>query len=266
MYKLSNIAVFPSFKNLPIKHGFSWGETTKNMSESFDDPSVVAKRVNSFLKTLEMSIHPNVVKIQPDNPFNDPNKMEITKATLLRGNNEAGNVLVGANFIYTFDPSIAIIIEPGDCPCSILFGQDRDGRNFVGIVHSSAAEVNKLTPKKAVDCLKSRHGADPKEIKIGISPGISKDYYFIKDSDGFDLNNWKGFAQEKLEKGQKRFYLDLQGNTIKQYEDEGVVPSNIEVYKVDTFESALEGKTFSHRLSTVLNSPDGRYILACQLN
>src|SRR3989344_3651220 len=185
-----NIVTFENLSKLPIIHGFSWGREAENMSEGFDDPSIIQGRVANFLNSLNISSNLPIVRISPDNvSFHDPDILELSKEILKRKLSDAGEIEVGANAIFTKEKDIVLTVKPADCAICIVYAETQDGKIFIDIV----------------------------------------------------------------------------GNVTKQLKEAGVPENNIETSLVDTFAHAMEGNTFSHRLSRDENFPEGRYIVAVKL-
>lgn len=261
MFKKENTAIFPLLSTLPIVHGFSWGEGAPNMSEAYSDPNLIEMRVSGFLRTLGVNPSCVVVKINPNkNPLKDPNIMEITKGLLKRKLTDAGEIEVYANSIFTKLSDTVLTVKPADCAICILYFETKIKEKFVGLIHCSAKETDRRLPKKTIEHFKRNYLVNPTAIKIGITPAISKEYFYVNPGE-INEENWKGFMQKKND----LIFLDIIGNVRYQLENSGIPTKNIQYFDVDTFSSALVGKTFSHRLARDLNLPDGRYIVAVGL-
>lgn len=262
MVKKDSIAIFPILSTLPVVHGFSWGQDAENMSEKYSsDPNLIELRVSDFLIELGANQTSIVVTINPnENPYNDPDVMEVTNELLQRHLTEAGEINVAANSIFTHLSNTILTVKPADCAICILYFENNLKEKFVGLIHCSARETNKLLPEQTIKYLKENYMVDPKSIKVGITPAISKEYFSVKE-DKINENNWGGF----MEKKDGLIYIDIIGNVMNQFSKSGLLSENIQFYGIDTFTSALEGKTFSHRLARDLNLPEGRYIVAVGL-
>ena len=262
MYKKENIAVFPSLLKKGILHGFSWGEDARNMSEAFDDANKIEERVFDFLKVINISPSRLLVRINPHlNIFKDPDILDINKEILKRQMTDTGEIEVGANFIYTSLSDIVLTVKPADCAICLLYFIDSLGNRYVGLCHCSAKEVDKQVLINGIKHLNKSLDINPSEIYICITPAISKDYYFVNSGE-INESNWNGF----MEKKDNKIFLDILGNILSQLTQAGIPNQNIEYYKIDTFSSAAEGKTFSHRLSSTTNIPEGRFFVAIGLN
>jgi copper oxidase (laccase) domain-containing protein len=257
VFLVNNVYIFRSLLSLPVIHGYSWGEGSLNMSENYSDISLVKERVREFLATLGINKTTPIVKINPVNKgSSDPDIMEITKDILKREVTDAGEIEVFGNSIYTKIKEVALVIKPADCAICVYYFECKQGK-YVGLIHCSAKETDKLIAKQTIRHLKNKYGIDPSEIKMGITPAISKEFYSVKN-DEINIKNWEGFAVIKGEE----IYLDIVGNVLHQLIEEGLRREKIEIINEDTFTSALEGKTFSHHMSEQLGLPNGRFIVA----
>lgn len=261
MFDKKNIATLPLFKKLPVIHGFSWGEEAPNMSEAYSDPNIIEIRVSSFLQALGINPTSIVVRINPNqNPFNDPDTMEITKELLKRKLTDAGEIEVASNAIFTKLTDLVLTVKPADCAICILYFENKLKEKFVGLIHCSAKETDKLLPKETIEYLKANYMVEPNAIKVGITPAISKEYFYVGPNEIQEVN-WKNF----MEKRNGLLFLDIVGNVIFQLGKAGILSENIQYFDIDTFASALVGKTFSHRMARDLKLPNGRYIVAAGL-
>lgn len=259
---VKNVAFFSSLSKYPITHGFSWGREAENMSEAFDDSILIRKRVADFLVSLKISPNLPIIRISPDNPnLSDPNILELNKEILNRKLSEAGEIEVSANSIFTKEKNLVLTVKPADCAICIIYFENKNNEKFVGLIHCSAWETNKLLPFNSIKYLIKEKFADPKNINIGITPAISQEFFYINEGE-IKKENWKGFI--KIRNG--KIFIDIAGNVIKQLKDAGIPKKNIEANRTDTFSQALVGKTFSHRLSRDENFPEGRFIVAVKLN
>src|SRR3990167_130193 len=258
---VKNIVTFENLSKLPVIHGFSWGRKAENMSEGFDDPNIVQERVANFLNSLSIPSSLPIIRISPDNVrFNDPDILEINKEILKRKLSDAGEIEVSANAIFTKEKDIILTVKPADCAICVIYLETKNGEQFVGLIHCSAWTTDKLLPFDAIEYLTRVKSADPRKIKIGITPAINQDFFYVDKKD-ITLDNWKGFVKKR----DGKIFIDILGNVLKQLAEAGVLNQNIEIYRKDTFSHAMEGNTFSHRLSRDEDFPEGRYIVALKL-
>jgi len=262
VFDKKNIATFSLLLKLPIIHGFSWGEEAPNMSEVYsDDRNTIEARVSSFLIALGIRPSSIIVRINPNNdPHDNTDITEITKELLKRKLIDAGEIEVSSNAIFTKLNDVVLTVKPADCAICILYFENNRKEKFVGLIHCSAKNTDKLLPKKTIEYLMENYSVEPKTIKVGITPAISKEYFYVNPGE-IQENNWEDF----MEKRNGLIFLNIVGNTIFQLKKTGILSESIQYYGIDTFTAALVGKTFSHRLARDLNLPNGRYIVAASL-
>jgi copper oxidase (laccase) domain-containing protein len=269
-------AILPLLEALPIKHVFSWGKDSGNMSPVYagnESEEVVRARIKGLLESSG---------IEYKNDANTKGAFEGThlqmQEVVLEDLTKQPETAFEANFIFTRDPRVVLSIRPGDCNVSIIYCVDKSGREIVGLIHSSAMSANMGLPRYAIQHLIIEEEVDPTTIKIGITPGISSKHYSLNETDykvkdetfsrTIVEHNWKEHIAKKdpNKPDDQQRPVDIFGATIMQFIEEGIDPSNIEGYDIDTFEAAENGITFSHRESSINKKPEGRYMIAVKLN
>lgn len=271
----NKVAFLPSLETLPINHAFSWGRESRNMSPVYageEGEETVRARIKYFLEASEME-YKNVANTTGIFEGTHLQMQEVVFEDL----KDQPETKMKSNFMFTRDSRVVLSIRPGDCNVSIIYATDRMGRDLVGIIHSSAQSANAGLPRYAIDYLTQEEDVDISTIRIGITPGISKEHYSIsQESDAIKNKtidkviverNWKQhIAPYDLSQGDEQERpVDILGATIMQYVEEGVSPANIEAYDIDTWEAAARGEAFSNRHSNKTGKSQGRYMVAVQL-
>lgn len=283
-----NIVQFDIFTDTPIanSHGFSWGDGTMSFKwNNGDSEEVIRERITKFLKPLGINYGepPGVIHMTGLFEGSHLQTEEVDRQTLLQ--NDTYEAVEYANIIIISDTEVPVIIRPGDCNISIIYGKTEDGKDIIAKVHSSGESVNAGLPRHAIEHLK-RLKVVQSSIRIGITPGISSKYYGMSEADTkieYDEDgnpkglrrslveaNWKKHLAPKnpnLSNDQKRS-VDILGATIMQYIEEGIEPSQIEAYDVDTYEAMKKGVGFSFEYNLTLGGRQdtgGRYMVAVQL-
>lgn len=262
-YKFPGIAYFPIFQTFPLRAFFSWGKESDNMSvKTGEKESLIQERHNVFFEKLGMPNFHSTILIDP-NVFYSSDIADLDKDDL---DGDAPTV-IGANILFTKDPTITLAAHPGDCPCAVLYTNDADGKPLLGLIHMGRRQIDAQLPQKAITYLKGL-GIDPKTIIIGITPGIlMKNYHIPVDEPLPHADKWGKYITLENNEGKEIYRLDLQGYAVQQFVSSGVRPENIELYEVDTYEAAQQEESFSHRYATVMkdNQLDGRFLLASSL-
>ncbi|MFI5265587.1 MAG: laccase domain-containing protein [Candidatus Levyibacteriota bacterium] len=301
--KEEQVAVFPILNGLPVSAGFSWGAQAYNLMlssqalQQLQDGSprkteATIKYLLGSTQLLKVESRPiDTVRIAPHmkrgKPNNQPEVLEITDGIMEKHREDVlehfedsdfpQNLATGADFVFTRMTGVALVVMPADCPSAVIYAKDKYGRDIVGVSHWGRDEVENLSPAKTIACLRAE-GCAAKDIIVALSPGISKDNYFIQQRDVDrllpNLGRWGDRAEprrvvERARWGdeEERVYLDLAGRITDQVQDFLVPGSNIEIYNVDTYEAAKKGIAPSFRFATTHKSPsrDGRIIITAQL-
>lgn len=266
-YLKTGIGFFPSFNNFPIKHGFSWGTDSPNMAYKWHkgDPNTITRFNNKFLNDLGMEslshsvlmeAYANIDIVDVNNSF-----LSATKST------EKGR-FTPTHIIFTTIPKIPIVLKTGDYTASLVYGITKEKQSLIGIIHSGRNELTAKIPQKGIEYMKNKYGCDPSTIQIGILPCLGVKNHFIKSEDisdrAKDLDAWN---QHMDKDNQGNVFLDMQQSLLSQFVDAGILSNNIEIYKIDTYEAAIRGESFSHRFAVTNQLPErnGRFMISIQL-
>ncbi len=269
----NRIATIPIIEEeTPINLAFTWGGNSQNMSLKYLDEGETAKgnwkRILELLMSQGMPKPPNVIHTiaRFDGEFHQIE--EVTLDNIDPSVTEPLNM--EANFVFTRDPRITLIIRPVDCPVSVIYAKGRNGRNILGLCHSSGLSTNGGVQRISIEHLVEDQNVDPSTIKIGILPGISQNNFYLVEKPGVTPileGNWGDNITPKdpyQGRSQKR-YVDILGATIMQFEKAGVNPANIQAYDIDTYEAAKRGESFSYEYYKKTGQRQGRFLIAAQL-
>lgn len=271
------IAEFEILSGLPLKTGYSWGEKSGTMSFKWkgegEENSKVLQRVESLTSSLDIK-YPGAIHMLGVLEGDQEQYIAVDQSDL---DKDADETVTKANCVYTLDPEVALVIRPADCPISVIYGKTKDGKDLAGFVHSAGVSVNAGIPRQAIETLIRQEEIIPESIKIGITPGISKENYSINDEITIERTtfpvverNWDKYIQPKLTDDiTERRNIDILRATIMQYIEAGISPEQIEAYGVDTYEGHKKGVGFSHRYFQEHQDGEevspGRYMVAVQL-
>lgn len=278
---MEDTVVMPMFNTLGLKHGFSLGPGSKNMSERFaaEGQADIVARVEDFLRRLGMAtLAKSFLAINP-NPQHlrvvDITQTMVTQAAarpLERPNVES---VVTADCLFTTVPNVPLLMKAADCPDVLLYGIGTNNTPVIGLVHAGRPQVNEDVVPLAILHMIESYGVAPHKVVAGIAPGIPPKNYFIQEADSqiIDSEKWDGFALQMPanETRPARIHLDVTGKIIHQLLENGILPSNIQAYgdTVDTYELASQNPhlAFSHRYATETGQPhkNGRFLVAIQL-
>jgi copper oxidase (laccase) domain-containing protein len=283
-----NIAGFGErFAGKPVEGAFSWGKGVQNMAESYahlhkEDRETVRDRRAKFLTYAGLPSLPHAVLFSATRRYGSPSMIEVTEATLtppadngivLLDNGPVETVL-GSDFMYTTE-QLTLFVLPADCITSIMYAEGSRGP-IVGLLHTGHQQIAEGLPTKAINRLVEAYDVDPKEIIIGISPGLSPENYFFQASDIEKLGKFSEW-EEHLTKvsshpqdndGNGGYQVDALGRVLAMYQEAGLAMHNITAHdpnNIDTYSSAARGEAFSHRFASVTQNPNGRHIVAAAL-
>lgn len=270
----NRIAEFEIFRDLPINTGFSWGRESGSMSYKWKSKEEPAERVHARIDVFTKSLGITYPRVIHTRGFFEGSQEQFQRVAAKDLGNE-DETMIDANFVYTSDTNVGIIIRPGDCPISVVYAKTRGGESIAGLIHSSGVATNAGIPRLAIRHLLDREEIDPASVRIGITPGISRKYFSMSEENTIEKStvsiierNWKEHIDlRRTDLDTQRRYVDISGATIMQFQEEGILPSQIEAYLVDTYEAHINGESFSHRLydeNKDLVKP-GRYMVAVQL-
>lgn len=271
----NKVGFFPKLENLdgqPVLARFSYGKDASNMSSVFFDSnkgesSVTGERnTRDFLESQEFVNYSNVIQVQGKFEGTEAQIEEVDLDTLKDKNKVVGNM------IYTRDPNITLIIKPADCPVAVIYCKDKEGNPLVAIDHSGADACNAGITRQGLWYLRDQLGVDLSEAIIVVSPGVSKDNFYITNEpdrrgNGIVERNWGDFiSPRQTDDPSEKRYVDILSAFEMQAIQAGVLPSNIQSYRVDTYKDAAERRAFSRRYSAEHNGErPGGQIVAVQL-
>lgn len=261
---------FATLANLRIYQGFQW-KGASNVSYAWEPgfPEEAARervwqRIVHFLNTLGMdgkkAIHAYAV---PGNAT----IVDITNPDELAAYYDCGRITAEGNAFFTTEPGLPLYSTAADCTQTIFYCERQGQTPVVGLIHAGRAEADKKMPLAAIKHAIERYGLDPAKIKLGITPSLEPAHHEIQAKDFSacvtDPDGWKPYMVRPVADGP--YYLDAASYVVHQFITAGVLPQNIEMYAVGTFESAGRGEGFSNRRSTQNGSPRALFGVAVQI-
>jgi len=246
-------------------HGFTWGETSENMSyrQHDGDPDIIVQRNRQFLGARGM----NASRVVIIEGCTEPQLIDVNPTYLSITPSSERGYFAPVYALFTKLRKQPLAIKPGDCSSVLLSGKTGDGEPLVGIIHATRGELSARLPIAAMQHIEKTYGCDPARTNIGLLPSISAENHAIWaeyiDDHIDDFEEWDGYLKYDEE---GTAYLDAPGLGIKQFVEAGVRPENIELYDVDTYTAARKGEAFSHRYTTHTGQRPGRFMTAIQIN
>lgn len=273
-----SIGIFPTLEDIPgLVQGFTW-YTQENMAlgqEVDDEGKLEARnRYEQFRTVMGCSEIPIGVSLEP---VSDGKQIFFISSDDVVGhiqrevklfcsgiNTYLEPMHIEGNFVFTFERDLPLFVKPGDCPCAIIYWEHPEYGRLLGLLHAGREQLDTYLPQTVFDYLINDLGCDPTRFSIGIAPSISQQHYTIKTQDYHLLQHLRGWESYMKVEGENLF-LDLGKRLHDDIVRSGIPEQNIFQYKVDTYEAAQNGISFSHRYATETKSRNGRFIVAAQL-
>lgn len=111
---------------------------------------------------------------------------------------------------------IALTITVADC--FPLYVSDRVKR-VVGLSHAGWRGITQGIVEHTIEAFVSAFGSDPKDIFLGIGPGIQKCHFEIRDD---SIDKFKHYSSFVKEKGNGAYTVNLQGIIIEKAIQKGI--------------------------------------------
>jgi len=170
-------------------------------------------------------------------------------------NEEAGKIIEKTDGLITADKNLFLTITVADCLPIFIYDPEKE---IVGLIHGGWRSLAKNILAQTIERMTGNFGTLPKDILVGIGPGISQCHFEIKKDllvefeslwscqNSDDRQNFGRTLLTRilLEKEGKSF-LDLKKIAKIQLINSGVKEKNIEISPECTF--CLSSKYFSHR-------------------
>ncbi|MCR4328562.1 MAG: polyphenol oxidase family protein [Patescibacteria group bacterium] len=240
MYQLPEFLKFPK-----LFHAIS-DVSDGNMSFQWGKEEEVSKNRMVFLKKMGIRIE-DCIGTSLDH------KIEVTRVTSAhRGAGmcqREGAVVGDAFFIDT--PSAFLFLLTGDCLPVIFYDPVHA---VAGLAHVSRHNTPQFFMKEILKKMKEWHGSNPRDVIIGIGPGVRKEsYVFTRAVCEILTPVWKEFAVARQEGS---CALDIVGWNVAQLMCAGVQEGNISIAPYDTINDV---RFFSHYRSNNTGESEGRF-------
>jgi copper oxidase (laccase) domain-containing protein len=239
-----------------LNNGFSW--KTQNMSYNFGKKEEVEKSLSDFYKINKLDASKYLINMDSQHK----NRIKFIGKEILQQSSKK-IFSFKCDCLITDSKEVVLLAKPADCAISIIYAESPTNQ-FNILLHTGRAGIDLALPRDLINFLVKKFSVDVKSIKIGISPMISKEHYFIKKRDISLLSNinaWKSFMTIKKDK----IFLDLKNFLIKQFIECNIKHSQIFDSNLDTFTEAQKGNCFSHRYATMNKKNNGRMIVYSKL-
>jgi polyphenol oxidase len=241
IYQIKKLLSYPN-----LIHGFST-KKLGNMSFFWGESDVVLNNRKNFFSNLKIDMKQGV-----STQLKDSNNISIItkKHAGTRMFDKNKTTIIGDGLI-TKEKGIFLLIAVADCLPCLIFDTKQE---IIGLLHLSWKSTEAKLCEKAIKTLISKFNSNPKDIVIGIGPGIHKESFSFKDPIQKQLPGWENFIKD-LPNGNTQ--IDLIGYNISQLKKLKIPSQNIFISKINT---AKNINFFSHfRDSKDSKTEEGRF-------
>jgi YfiH family protein len=154
------------------------------------------------------------------------------------GNEAAGIYVPESDALVTGARNLFLSATGADC--FIIYFYDPE-KGLIGITHAGWRGTLAGVVKNTVQALVENFGTAPKDLRVGISPGIRKCHFEISPGDKIKYQDYPSFILER----DGKVFVDLAGIIRGQLVEKGVLEKNIEDSGICTY--CNERDFFSYR-------------------
>lgn len=213
-----------------------------------DITAVISKKEDGTMKLLGDSVRDKGIIKNRERFFRKlgaDSKLTI-KADLVHGNNveivsnrEAGETIEKTDGLITADKNLFLAITVADCLPIFIYDPEKE---TIGLVHGGWRNLAQNILTLSVEKMAEDFGSLPKDILVGIGPGISQCHFEVKED---LLVEFKPYLGDVLLNKNGKLFLDLKKIAKIQLINLGIKEKNIEISPECTF--CLPRKYFSFR-------------------
>lgn len=227
IYQIKQLLSYPN-----LIHGFST-KKIGNVSFFWGEEDIVLNNRKNLVSILDLNLK-NGISTQ----LKDSNNISIVtkKQAGTRMFDKNKTTIIGDGLI-TQEKDIFLFIAVADCLPCLIFDTKKE---IIGLLHLSWKSTEAKICEEAIKILVSKFKSNPKDIIIGIGPGIHKNSFCFKDPIQKQLPGWENFLKDLPNESTS---IDLVGYNISQLKKSKIPEKNIFVSKIDT---AKNKNFFSH--------------------
>ena len=154
------------------------------------------------------------------------------------GVEDKNKTIKGADALISKEKGVFLLVTTADCLPIFVF----DSLSLaLGLIHAGWRGLAQNIISEAVEKMREEFGSDPKNILVGIGPGICASCYEVGGEVAEKFKNYRECVRKKA----GRTYLDLKKIAETQLLEQGILPENIEISPDCTYEGVKE--YFSYR-------------------
>lgn len=226
--KNSLFLIFNKFPNLLVSLSKKQDGSMKLTGEKKFDKKIIQNQKN-FLKKLKININ-SLVRT----------KLAHKEKVKIVNKKHKGKIIPQTDGLLTKEKNLFLSITVADCLPIFLYDPQKE---IVGLVHCSWRNLAKNILFKTVIKLKKNLKSQPKDILVGIGPGISQCHFEIGEDVALKFKSF--YPKEIFLKKDKKIFLNLKEIAKIQLLRAGIKKENIEINPECTF--CLKNKYFSWR-------------------
>lgn len=221
-----------SVAGFPVRHGFSTRALGSMGLTGSTDPDLVMQRRQQLADQLGFDLARALMTVQEHGA---------NVVTFHRRQPEGGQCVFDTDALATDVPGQAIVTYHADCFPLLFFDK---ARGVVAGAHAGWRGSLAGVATKTVQALHLAYGTDPDELDVLVGPGICATCYQVGAEVADQFAARYGREDRYVRSDGSDVWLDLEGVTRLQLEDEGVAPNRILSAGWCTRE---EDRWFSHR-------------------
>jgi len=171
-----------------------------------------------------------------------PHQVHLTKVTKIDeaffslNATERQEAVEGVDALMTDLKGVCIGVSTADCIPVLLYDYEHQA---ICAIHAGWRGTVKHIVVKAVEAMAEAYGTRPQQLTAQIGPGIHLDSFEVGD-EVYDAFAQEGFDMSAISVRKEKWHIDLPECNRLQLVDAGLLPQNIKVSPVCTFQQATD--------------------------
>lgn len=160
--------------------------------------------------------------------------LKVNEAFLSLDNEGRTEALEGYDALMTDIKGVCIGVSTADCIPILLYDAEH---HAVCAIHAGWRGTVKRIVERAIEAMKEHYGTQPQQLVAQIGPGIHLDSFEVGD-EVYDAFDKAGFDISTISVKKEKWHIDLPECNRQQLIASGLLPQNIKVSPVCTFQQA----------------------------
>lgn len=195
-----------------------------------DDPLAIEKNISMLSR--EIGIGKDYI-IMP-HQTHGTDILNVTNDFLSLADNKRALLLEGKDALITNVPHVCIGVSTADCIPIIIYDTKK---HIAATVHAGWRGTVKRIAEKTVSAIQTEYGADPKNLKAVIGPGISVDAFEV-GNEVYEEFACSGFNMDAITVHKDKWHINLPKCNREQLIDAGIANDNIEDCGICTYNNS----------------------------